>query len=592
MGYKIRIRIFLNKENQENEEDYYDYQIIEKFHKDYSFDLDTIKDFIKDEEDGEKLINFFKKEFNCENDIFSLINEKPRARISNLFSLQIELPFNAKKEVLIRPSNRTTVEKKSYHEYLKFKQKKYFYISFTKKLKMELYLARYEKFRPEIQETQELIDFEEIHQKKKKKKKESNKKKHISESESESENKIFYNHNNVLCSMTFEDYNFQVEANDIDNFQKKLKSKKQIDLKKTNLIQCNVCYDKIKTYGLINCGHIYCFNCISNWSKQTNDCPLCKVKFNVIKKIDGDNKEFIKVEDSNIQVEDYIDPAMFANDHCYACGDDCREELLLICEFCFTECCHTYCLNPSLESVPEEIWYCDYCVRNRELNVKLPVVGIFEEGYGKDGEVGKDLEIEEVKKDLEIEEVKKDLEIEEDKKDLEIEEDKKDLEIEEDKKDLKIEEVKKDLEIEEVNINSEENDLKFKEHGIDMKCEEEKKNDLKINEGDINLKREDFIDSKIEERDINLNIENEFENNKKILNCNGLNVKSIKIEENLIEKNKMEIEICEVQNKFNNYKVQNEKDENIKKDDNLEIIYKNENIRKNGSEDEKKMKIY
>ena len=57
---------------------------------------------------------------------------------------------------------------------------------------------------------------------------------------------------------------------------------------------------------------------------------------------------------------------------------------MLVCESCFTECCHTYCLEEKVEGVPDEKWYCDYCVKNRGLKNLLPVAGIFKHEQVKD----------------------------------------------------------------------------------------------------------------------------------------------------------------------------------------------------------------
>lgn len=69
--------------------------------------------------------------------------------------------------------------------------------------------------------------------------------------------------------------------------------------------------DKIHTYGVIRCGHIYCFNCIHSWSDQANKCPLCKTKFNVIKKIEAGNDEFVHIKDKEYDIDNEIDPVMF-----------------------------------------------------------------------------------------------------------------------------------------------------------------------------------------------------------------------------------------------------------------------------------------
>jgi hypothetical protein len=31
--------------------------------------------------------------------------------------------------------------------------------------------------------------------------------------------------------------------------------------------------------GKLDCGHFFCFDCISGWSNTTNSCPLCKREF-------------------------------------------------------------------------------------------------------------------------------------------------------------------------------------------------------------------------------------------------------------------------------------------------------------------------
>lgn len=115
---------------------------------------------------------------------------------------------------------------------------------------------------------------------------------------------IIYNHNGILSNLTYEDYCRKIEERDIDKKEHKLNKTLTQKIGTEALIQCNVCFDKIHTYGLINCGHIYCFNCISNWANQTNRCPLCKQKFNVIKKIDGEKKDYIQVQDREKEEDD------------------------------------------------------------------------------------------------------------------------------------------------------------------------------------------------------------------------------------------------------------------------------------------------
>lgn len=45
---------------------------------------------------------------------------------------------------------------------------------------------------------------------------------------------------------------------------------------------CVICMEEIKNKGTIGCQHLFCFDCILNWSKRTNSCPVCKRKFSKI----------------------------------------------------------------------------------------------------------------------------------------------------------------------------------------------------------------------------------------------------------------------------------------------------------------------
>ena len=77
------------------------------------------------------------------------------------------------------------------------------------------------------------------------------------------------------------------------------------------VMECNVCMDRIGTYGVIRCGHIYCFVCVSSWAARANKCPLCKTRFNVIKKIGDGQTEFVHVADREAEEGEEIDPVLF-----------------------------------------------------------------------------------------------------------------------------------------------------------------------------------------------------------------------------------------------------------------------------------------
>ena len=46
---------------------------------------------------------------------------------------------------------------------------------------------------------------------------------------------------------------------------------------------------------------------------------------------------------------------------CYECDSNENTYLLLVCDSCKYYCCHTYCLDPPLNYIPEEEWICYFC---------------------------------------------------------------------------------------------------------------------------------------------------------------------------------------------------------------------------------------
>ena len=51
----------------------------------------------------------------------------------------------------------------------------------------------------------------------------------------------------------------------------------------------------------------------------------------------------------------------WAESPCYICLRDDHHDKLLICDGCDSIFCHTYCLYPPLETVPQDEWFCYRC---------------------------------------------------------------------------------------------------------------------------------------------------------------------------------------------------------------------------------------
>eukprot|EP01016_Furgasonia_blochmanni_P043882 TRINITY_DN602_c0_g1_i1.p1 TRINITY_DN602_c0_g1~~TRINITY_DN602_c0_g1_i1.p1 ORF type:complete len:853 (-),score=134.63 TRINITY_DN602_c0_g1_i1:176-2653(-) len=137
---------------------------------------------------------------------------------------------------------------------------------------------------------------------------------------------------------------------------------------KPALDACSICLTDIAgEIGILLCNHRFCFSCIKDWSDVTNLCPLCKVEFREIVKTDHANNQLDKIEvEAKKMILDDEDVSYYdeADDQCYICEQDNNEYLMLVCDRCNFYCCHTYCLTPPMDTIPDEEWYCDYCMES------------------------------------------------------------------------------------------------------------------------------------------------------------------------------------------------------------------------------------
>ena len=158
-----------------------------------------------------------------------------------------------------------------------------------------------------------------------------------------------------------------------ENFpSKKLKMVLHDDSSTTN--SCMICLDKINNPSKVNtCGHIFCKECIDQWTEVSNSCPLCKKEFKKIIYYTEDNKiiKERKVRKKQFKYEDeeendaWIDQCL---DHCMKCKETHDVYLMLVCDKCHYNVCHTYCAG--LDKIPEEDWLCFDCDKEKVEKVK------------------------------------------------------------------------------------------------------------------------------------------------------------------------------------------------------------------------------
>ena len=175
---------------------------------------------------------------------------------------------------------------------------------------------------------------------------------------------------------------FDFSLNNNSKTSKKIKgiNKSQVDLP----LICPICFTSDMTERSIisECGHNYCSFCLQEWAKIENKCPLCKVTFNEFdnyyetKKLNNIKVSHHKQVYKHLETsEDLI--VHNADNFCYVCDSNEKDYFLLICDFCLKKCCHSFCLNPKLDFVPQDKWFCDFCVQKHKLEHKNPVAGIF-----------------------------------------------------------------------------------------------------------------------------------------------------------------------------------------------------------------------
>ncbi|XP_074086819.1 PHD and RING finger domain-containing protein 1 isoform X2 [Macrotis lagotis] len=109
-----------------------------------------------------------------------------------------------------------------------------------------------------------------------------------------------------------------------------------------------------------NCTHYFCLDCIVEWSKNANSCPVDRILFKYIcirTKFGGKVLKKIPVENQKVSPSEEEEDPTF----CEVCGRSDREDRLLLCDGCDAGY-HMECLNPSLNEVPVDEWFCPECV--------------------------------------------------------------------------------------------------------------------------------------------------------------------------------------------------------------------------------------
>uniref|UniRef100_A0A1A8S1Q4 PHD and ring finger domains 1 n=1 Tax=Nothobranchius rachovii TaxID=451742 RepID=A0A1A8S1Q4_9TELE len=133
--------------------------------------------------------------------------------------------------------------------------------------------------------------------------------------------------------------------------------------------RCPICLNSFNSQPVAtpeNCEHYFCFDCILEWAKNANSCPVDRIAFNNIylRKCHGGRvKKVITVQKPVKAGQEETVNADLEQTNCEVCGGSDREDRLLLCDGCDAGY-HMECLTPPLDSVPVEEWFCPECEAN------------------------------------------------------------------------------------------------------------------------------------------------------------------------------------------------------------------------------------
>ncbi|XP_063464073.1 PHD and RING finger domain-containing protein 1 isoform X16 [Pan paniscus] len=122
---------------------------------------------------------------------------------------------------------------------------------------------------------------------------------------------------------------------------------------------CPICLNAFRDQAVgtpENCAHYFCLDCIVEWSKNANSCPVDRTLFKCICiRAQFGGKILRKIPVENTKASEEEDPTF-----CEVCGRSDREDRLLLCDGCDAGY-HMECLDPPLQEVPVDEWFCPEC---------------------------------------------------------------------------------------------------------------------------------------------------------------------------------------------------------------------------------------
>ncbi|XP_015440228.1 PREDICTED: serine/arginine repetitive matrix protein 2 isoform X2 [Dufourea novaeangliae] len=147
----------------------------------------------------------------------------------------------------------------------------------------------------------------------------------------------------------------------------KIVSDTDTDTSDDQVEKCPICLLPFRMQQLgtpSSCEHCFCLECLLEWSKNVNTCPVDRQTFTTIHvrdELGGQITRQVPVEvTARIEDEPLEDPTF-----CEMCHQSDREDRMLLCDGC--DCgYHLECLTPPMNEVPMEEWFCPECSQNSQ----------------------------------------------------------------------------------------------------------------------------------------------------------------------------------------------------------------------------------
>lgn len=133
--------------------------------------------------------------------------------------------------------------------------------------------------------------------------------------------------------------------------------------------KCPICLASFRHQEIATpetCNHQFCAECLQEWSKNMNTCPVDRHQYSLIlvRKTPGGNvirQIAVQPPNPNNPDNDGGEPGIVDDPtFCEICGSSAHEDRMLLCDGCDLGF-HLECLNPPLNDVPTGAWYCADC---------------------------------------------------------------------------------------------------------------------------------------------------------------------------------------------------------------------------------------